>query len=110
MHMEVKVNDSKLIILLRSQIYLIPLNEILFIEHFDRKIYINLEGIEYQFHYSLKKLEDILPKNFKRTHRSFIVNKNLINKLRMVNDSTYEAFFTSEKQALVSKEFIMDII
>ncbi|WP_407716591.1 LytTR family DNA-binding domain-containing protein [Heyndrickxia sporothermodurans] len=55
---------------------------------------------------SLKELEQILPQNFKKTHRSFIINIEHLEGLNIFNEKTYEASFPNEKYALVSKSCI----
>lgn len=50
------------------------LNEILFIEVFNRKIIIHKQNDEIEFYGKLKEFENALGKNFIRSHRSYIVN------------------------------------
>ncbi|GAA5661494.1 LytTR family DNA-binding domain-containing protein [Geobacillus stearothermophilus] len=104
--MNLKIHDNKLIILRKSRIQLIPLEHILFFERFGQKTYISLQECEFTIRNTLKQLEEILPSNFKRVHRSFIVNTNHILELKILNENTYEAFFPGDKHALVSKEIV----
>ncbi len=57
-----------------SGIRRIPLEQILYLEVLDRKIYLHTEGEAVPFYGKLEELEPTLPKIFFRCHRSYIVN------------------------------------
>lgn len=59
----------------------IPYNKIFYIEALDKKIFISTGVEEYGFYSTLDKIEEELPDNFKRCHRSFIVNTDKIVKI-----------------------------
>lgn len=103
----IEVRNGKLIIKRRGHIDIVTLSKILFIERFDNKTYIQLVDSEpVTISDSLKDLASNLPSNFKKTHRSFIINVNFICSLKAFNDKTYEAMFPNEKYALVLKEHV----
>lgn len=110
--MKIYINQDKLVIYKRSEIKLIRLNDISYFERINQKTHI-FDGVsenEIMIRNSLKELEEILPEGFKRSHRSFIINVNKIIELKMMSNTTYEAFFPNDRQALVSKELIKFII
>lgn len=107
--MKITVQDNKLLIFKRNRIVLLPLEKLLFIERFNQKTYVHTFNEEIVLTNSLKSLQSILPNNFLKAHRSFIINKNLICELKAINDRTYEAIFEVDKQALVSKDYMNKI-
>ncbi|KAB2488210.1 LytTR family DNA-binding domain-containing protein [Priestia endophytica] len=102
--MNLKVENSKLVIMKRSAIYLINFDEILYIERFDRKTIIQTMQKEICVNLSLRKIYELLPVNFVRTHQSYIINKNLIKELATLNSHLYEVIFNQDKIALVKKD------
>lgn len=104
--MNIKLKSDKFIIFKRSGIQLIPLDEIYYFERFNQKTYIKTHNEEIDIRNSLKELESLLPNQFKRTHRSFIINIKHLNELKILNDNTYEAFLPGDNQALVNREMI----
>lgn len=65
----------------------IPFERILYFEAFDKKILVVTDTTEYSFYDTLDSLEEKLPQQFIRCHRSFIVNGNKIEKM-MLSRST----------------------
>ncbi|USY51199.1 LytTR family transcriptional regulator [Bacillus altitudinis] len=101
----IKIVDKKLIIKKKRNIHFIPIKEVLYFEKFNHKTYVHLENKnEISLNMSLKELEIILPSNFKRTHRSFLINKELLEGLIFLNEKSYEAIFPNNKTALVVKD------
>lgn len=64
----------------------IPYSAIQYIEARGRKLYLRLDGEEIGFTGTLEKLEEQLPSNFCRTHRSFIVNADKIRQIRLAEN------------------------
>lgn len=103
----IEVKNNKLIIKKRGHIEIINLSNILFIERFDNKTIVQLvNSAPVTINSSLKELASVLPENFKKTHRSFIINVNFVRSLKTFNEKTYEAIFPDEKYALVLKEYV----
>lgn len=108
--MNVNIHDDKLIIKHKSDVYFIPLEKIIYIESFNKLTYVSLIEKEFVVRISLKSLEEILPDYFKRAHRSFIINVDQIRELKMISTNIYEAYFSEDKLALVTKEVVNNII
>lgn len=59
--------------------YVIPIDDILFFESKNKKVYINTISQEFNYYATLNTLMDNLPKYFMRVHKGFIVNTNTIS-------------------------------
>ena len=59
----------------------IPYSQILYFEAWNRKVYARLQSKEYCINVSLDALEEVLPEQFKRCHRSYIVNTFNVTKV-----------------------------
>lgn len=57
----------------------IPYRDIYYMESREKKIFVRTLNDEYGIYHTLDQLEQELPKNFVRCHRSFIVNKDKIS-------------------------------
>lgn len=60
----------------------IPYDQIKYIEAREKKLYIRRGMEEYGFYQTLEQMEKQLPGNFKRCHRSYIVNMDKVEKIR----------------------------
>ncbi len=69
----------------------IPYEKISFFEAMDKKVYVCAGLDEYGFYDSLDALEDRLPDNFKRCHRSYIVNMDKILRVAVSKNTIYLA-------------------
>ncbi|OBY81582.1 hypothetical protein BBG47_00440 [Paenibacillus sp. KS1] len=102
-----RINNGKLVIRKKRTIKIIDLSKVLFIERFNNRTYIIInDKDEIITNIPLSKLESLLPPNFIRSHRSFIINKDYLEGLKLLNEKTYEANFPNDKQALVVKEHL----
>ncbi len=61
----------------------IPYEQIYYLEARDKKIYVRLRDRELSFYDTIEELEEKLPKEFARCHRSFIVNRRYIEKIML---------------------------
>lgn len=59
----------------------IPYSHILYFEARNRRVYIRLQNKEYGIYGALDALESMLPAQFKRCHRSYIINTSYISKV-----------------------------
>lgn len=55
-------------------------NRILYFEARDKKIFLNVDNEEFVFYDTIKHIEDSVPEQFIRCHRSFLVNKNRVRR------------------------------
>lgn len=67
----------------------IPYDQIYYIEAMDKKVYICSGADEYGFYETLDTLEERLPEEFMRCHRSFIVNSHKISKVALSQNTIY---------------------
>lgn len=84
---------------------LINVEEILFIESFNRKAIVHTTRGEIVLNMTFKKAIDLLPENhnFIKTHRAYIVNPIHINSLLQENDTWLINFNNADKNALISR-------
>ena len=61
----------------------IPYSQIYYIEARNKKIYIRTLHEEYGYYDTLDKLSEMLPEYFMRTHRSYIVNRKKITRVKL---------------------------
>lgn len=108
--MNIQILGQKLIIKSKNQISLVPLSDIYFLESMNGQIELVTQKRRIKIRESLKNLEIILPENFIRMHRSFIINQNLITDLKLIKNDIYEAIFENGEYALVSKTSISKLI
>lgn len=103
-----KSSDSNTIILKnKNEIIFIELDDIIFIETRSGEIYIYTKNQTYTTHKTLTKFKKQLNENFIQTHKSFVINKNKIIKLKLIADRSYEIIFkdTNEKALLSRYKF-----
>lgn len=67
----------------------IPWDRIYYFESRDKKLYVRLRGEEFGFFGTLEGLAGDLPAQFKRCHRSFIVNLEKVEKVRFSENLIY---------------------
>ncbi|WP_100331287.1 LytTR family DNA-binding domain-containing protein [Bacillus xiapuensis] len=108
--MKVKIKEDRLVIIKRSGVQFIFINEIMCIERFNQKTIISSVNEEIIIRTSLKELEYLLPSFLKRVHRSFIINVDKILEIKRINENTFEALLPGDNQALITKGIINYII
>ena len=81
----IKVEDSKDAFVVESKEgqTRIPYEQIYYIEAREKKLFLRLENKEVAFYDTLENLLQVLPANFLRCHRSFVVNKYYIEKVQL---------------------------
>lgn len=67
----------------------IPFSQIYYIEVCEKKLYVRLKNHEYSQYGTLDKIQQLLPKNFLRCHRSYICNMNFVEKIRLSENTLY---------------------
>ena len=80
----------------------IPYERIFFIEAMEKKVYVCTGVDEYGFYDTLDSLCDTLPDNFKRCHRSFIVNSDKIKKVALSQNTI---FLTEDYEVPLSRSY-----
>lgn len=98
------IKKDKLIIKNKNEYIFIPLNHIFFIETVDKKTLIHTKSNSYLIMKSLSEVQKELPYDFIRVHRSFIINKEKINKIVEIGNKAFEIkFYDTNKIALMSR-------
>lgn len=106
--------SNNLVYSYKSFHYKIPMNEILYIETHGLKRCLLIHTIEttYEYPKSLNELLAILPENFYRCHKSYIVNRFQIKNIEIAPPQ-YIAHFPDNRFCYISKKYInnlMDLI
>lgn len=82
-YLEAGADDSScLVIKSREDRVVIPYDRIYYLEAREKKVLVRLLREEYMFYDTLERIGQELPDGFYRTHRSFIVNSRMIEKVR----------------------------
>jgi DNA-binding LytR/AlgR family response regulator len=84
---------DKITIRTGDEILFLRAGEILFIERQDKKTLVHTLNSIHETDMFLNELEGILPQNFQRTHKSFIVNTYKIKRIIEVSRRSYEIEF-----------------
>ena len=92
------VGSDKLIIKVKNEILFIDYQEVFFVEKQGKRILIHSMSGVYETNGTLQELEDLLPPQFLKVHKSFIVNLNHINRIIDINRS-YQIHFEGYEQA-----------
>lgn len=101
---EEKCTQGKLIIKNKNEIYFIRPGNIIYIEKAGKDTIIHEEKENYLAKESLSYLEDTLGGSFIRVHKSYLVNKNKILRIKEIGDRVYEIeFYNSSKVAYMSR-------
>jgi DNA-binding LytR/AlgR family response regulator len=89
---------------------LIRIEDIMFAEARDKRVFVTTTNGEYRTYYTLKRLESILPSTqFYRIHDSFIVNTNLIEEIIFLGSQTYEVRLSDKRRFPVSRSRYPDL-
>lgn len=86
--------------------YYFPLEEVLFFETDDERVYAHTADDAYLIKYRLYELEQLLPRCFVRASKSTIVNSRLVYSIeRNLTSSSLLKFVNSHKQVYVSRHY-----
>lgn len=98
-------NDTgKLFICVNKEMFWIPYDDILYVEKVGKELIIHTSRTAQTVRWTLSKIEEMLPKEFLRVHKSYIVNSRQIQRISEIGDRTYEiTFYESNKLALLSR-------
>lgn len=85
-----KLSSQKVAAYDEDKILFFNQSDILLVEAKNRKVYLNIDGIEYLSRYSLVELESKLDSSlFFRTHRNFLINLNYVENIVPWFNNTY---------------------
>ncbi|MBA1335364.1 MAG: Response regulator receiver protein [Firmicutes bacterium] len=95
---------DKITIRTGDEIIFLRAEEILFIERQGKQTLVHMINNIHEIDMFLNELEGILPPNFLRTHKSFIVNADKIKRIREVSRRSYEIeFYDYKRKAHMSR-------
>jgi two-component system LytT family response regulator len=87
----------------------IPLEEIVFIERLDRKSAIHTKSAKFETNETLTSLEDALDSRFISSHRSYIINVELLTRIEAAGQM-YKAYFKDYNEtARISKHKVDEL-
>lgn len=78
-------DEEKFLIENKGERVLLPYNRICYFEAREKKTFVRVGMTEYAVYKTLGVLETALPAQFKRCHRSYIVNSGLVNKVNLTD-------------------------
>lgn len=84
-----KKDEKKLIVENRQGKIAIPYSSIYYIEVREKKVFVRLKEKEYSKYESMENMIKELPEDFIRCHRSFVVNKNYISRIKLSENTIY---------------------
>lgn len=85
-----------------DRIFIIKLGEIAFLEAKDKYVFINTsDNQEHLIDFTLTHLEDKLPANFIRVHRSYIINKDKIKEVQRYFDGRFVLILNDNKNTKI---------
>ncbi|TCT15397.1 LytTR family two component transcriptional regulator [Natranaerovirga pectinivora] len=107
---EASLKDNDILMIKEKQDYIfVNMAEINYIEKDNKDLLVHTYDKSYTTRSNLGEIESKLPKNFFRTHKSYIVNLKNVSKIEPYGDSSYIIYFkeTDEsKNALITKDKI----
>lgn len=87
----------------------IPLQHIIYFESFDKKTWFSTEDETYQSIYKLKELEYLLPNDFLRVHRSFIVNLHYVQEISREFSPRFQLELQNDTSIPVSQTYVPEL-
>ncbi|MGN7299572.1 LytR/AlgR family response regulator transcription factor [Ferdinandcohnia sp. SAFN-114] len=98
------LNTKKDLMIKYNSCYIfIPMSEIIFIEKNDRKSVIHTTKGQYETYESLSNLENILDQRFLTSHRSNIINMDLLDRIEAVGNMYFVYFKNYKEKAKMTK-------
>jgi len=85
--------------------YKIPVEEVLYLEANAIYAVLHLKDRRVLYRAALNLLEQQLPSNFLRVHRSFIVNQNFIKQRKYLNDNRFEITLLNDAVVISSRKY-----
>ncbi|KKM09591.1 hypothetical protein SY88_18585 [Clostridiales bacterium PH28_bin88] len=107
-----KLNTPRRLAIKQGQdILLIDPAKIMFLERVDNKVLIHCTDCSYETAGPLHELEARLGQGFFRSHRSYIINLEHVEKIVSLNDNTYQILFGKKsKEAFLSRRRVADLL
>jgi two-component system, LytTR family, response regulator len=96
--------DNRIVVKNGSDISIVPMNEVIYIEAYDDYVKIFTKDSYFLKKKTMQYYESMLsPKQFFRTHRSFIINLQALTKIEPLEKNTYLAFLKNGKKIPLSR-------
>jgi len=94
----------------KKQTFLLPFDQILYIESVDKRVFIYGEDEVYSCNYKLYQLEEMLPEShFFRVSKSVILNILCVQCLEPEDGRRLKATLMNEERIIVSRQYVNDI-
>lgn len=104
--MLLELTEDRLIVSKKNEIIFLILDDIIYIERYNQTSIIHTLRRQVSLRVPLKQLLELLSKDFIRSHRSYIINKNCVSQLIALNENCYESIYDCHKRALIKKEYV----
>lgn len=82
-YIEKEIEEEVMVIETRDEKQRVPYSQILYFESRSKKIYACTQNYEYGFYDTMDHLEEQYPSRFIRCHRSFLVNREMIDQVKL---------------------------
>jgi len=95
-----KKNTSIITVCKDEKFYPVPIDKIKYAYADDKKTFLVTVNGKFYYKHTLQHLEEILPENFVRTHKSYIVNINFIKNIELWFNGAYQIFLQNEEEPI----------
>ena len=82
-YIQVQEDEELFVVETREEKYRIPYSEIMFFEARSKKIFVCTKDYEYGFYDTMDNLEEKYTERFIRCHRSFLVNRKMVDQVKL---------------------------
>lgn len=97
-------SNRKMLIRTKDGILWLDYEHVFYLEKVNKEVLIHTIKAIYTIKQSLTELEELLPENFSRVHKSYIINLNHVNRITELGDRSYEIEFAHyDKSAMMSR-------
>lgn len=103
-------DEQRMVIKIDGKVYFIPKSEIICFEAYDYYVKIHTHDRFYLVRDTMKHLEDqLMPEQFMRTHKSYIVNKRYVHALTKLSAGNYALELDQDHQAKISRSKLNEV-
>ncbi|MGE5422306.1 MAG: LytR/AlgR family response regulator transcription factor [Ignavibacteriales bacterium] len=96
--------QKKIVIRSKDGLVFLTIGEIFFFEKQGKKVFVHTRVGAFETGYNLTELEGLVPVEFLRTHKAFIINTSKIRHMQDVGNRSWEIFFHGyDRPALMSR-------
>lgn len=103
------LEQARIVVKNGSDIKIIPLDDVQYIEAYDDYVKIHVEGKYHVKKQTMSYYEKNLPNQFMRIHRSYLLNINYLNKIESFEKNSYVAILKNGKRIPISRNSYSDV-